>query len=252
MIIWEQRMRCLSLLTTFAFFCTVAGCSVHKYQPAPIAPAALAKSLQARTLDDPNLGTWLRQAPHGGPFLWPRETWDLESLTLAAFYFSPELDIARANVAEADAAITTAAMKPNPAVRFGPGFESAPESPFLMGFDFTLPIETAGKRGYRIAMATHLNVASQLQVAQTAWTVRSRLRATLVSYLLSAKAASLLRYQESSQTKYVELLGARLHAGEIALPELTSAQIELSNLRQALRSAEQKADTAHAELEHFS
>jgi cobalt-zinc-cadmium efflux system outer membrane protein len=241
-------MRCSLPLLTFALLCTLAGCSIHQYQAAPIAPAALAQSLQARSLDDPDLRTWVWQASHNEPSSWPPETWDLDSLALAAYYFNPELDIARANAAEADAAITTAAMKPNPTVSIGPGYETAPESPFLMGFDFSLPIETAGKRGYRIATATHLSVASQLELSQTAWTVRSHLRAALVNYLLSGKAAGLLQNQVSLQNKYVELLQARFHAGEIPLPEVTAAQIDLGNLRQALRAAEQQADSAQAVL----
>jgi hypothetical protein len=83
----------------------------------------------------------------------PLETWDLNSLMLAAYFFNPDLDVARANVASAEAAIRTAAMKPNPLVSVGPGYESDPTAPFIMGFNFDLPIETAGKRGY--ADSTH-------------------------------------------------------------------------------------------------
>ncbi len=97
----------------------VTGCAPYKYHAAPISPLAQAASLEARSLDDPDLRLWMKQAAGYQPPSWPLESWDLKALTLAAFYFNPELDVARANAAEASAAITTAAMKPNPSVGAG-------------------------------------------------------------------------------------------------------------------------------------
>lgn len=241
-------MRHWHWLLTSAVLFALAGCSIHKYHAAPISPSALAQSLQSRSLDGPDLRLWMRQSADFQPPSWPLETWDLNSLTLAAWYFNPDLDIARANAAAADAAITTAAMKPNPTVGVGPGYQSPPESQFIMGFNFDLPIETAGKRGYRIAAATHLSQASRLQLAQTAWIVRSRVRAALVDYLFAVRTAELSRRQESLQSRYVELLEARLRAGEIPLPDVTTARIDLTNLRQARRTAEGQVNITHAAL----
>jgi outer membrane protein, heavy metal efflux system len=179
---------------------------------------------------------------------WPLETWDLNSLTLAAFYFSPDLDVARANAAAANAAIQTAAMKPNPSVGGGPGYESGDQGPFTMAFNFSLPIETAGKRSYRIANATHLSLASRLELAQTAWVVRSRLRSALVDYLFAVQAAGLLRKEENLRSMYVDLTETRFRAGEIPLPDLTTARIDLTALRQTLSVAEGQVHTTHAAL----
>src|SRR5665213_1217251 len=180
----------------------VTGCARYKYRAAPISPLALAASLQARSLDDPDLRSWMKQAANYQPPSWPLESWDLNALTLAAFYFNPDLDVARANAAAADAAIKTAAMKPNPSVGVGPGYESGAQGPFTMAFNFSLPIETAGKRGYRIANATHLSLASRIQLAQTAWVVRSRVRSALVDYLFAVQAASLVQNEEALRSTY--------------------------------------------------
>ncbi len=226
----------------------LAGCAPYKYHAAPVSPAALAQGLYSRSLDDPDLRSWMERNADFQTSVWPLQGWDLDSLTLAAFYFNPDLDVARANVASAEAAIQTAAMKPNPTVSAGPGYETAPEAPFIMGIDFSLPIETAGKRGYRIASATHLSRASRIQLAQTAWVVRSRVRSAFVDYLFAKKAAGLLRTQESLQSKYAEIIETRFRAGEIALPEVTTARIDLTSLRQALRAAEGQVNTTHAAL----
>lgn len=226
----------------------LTGCAPYKYHAAPISAAALAHSLYSRNLDDPDLRSWMKQNADLQMAAWPLKTWDLESLTLAAYYFNPVLDVARANVTSSEAAIQTAAMKPNPAVAVGPGYETVPGAPFIMGIDFSLPIETAGKRGYRIANATHLSRASRLQLAQTAWGVRSRVRSTLVDYLFAVKAAGLLQEQESLQSSYAQMIEARFRAGEITLPEVTTARIDLTRLREATRTAEGKVNTTHAAL----
>jgi len=134
----------------------LAGCAPHKYHAAPISPAATAAALYSRNLDDPDFGSWMTQHAGFRAPSWPLQAWNLESLTLAAYYFNPDVDVAWANAATADAAITTAAMKPNPSVSVGPGYQGPNGSQPIAAFDFSLPIETAGKRGYRIANASHL------------------------------------------------------------------------------------------------
>ncbi|HUV71173.1 MAG TPA: TolC family protein [Terracidiphilus sp.] len=225
-----------------------SGCAPYRYQAAPVAPLALAASLETRSLDDPGLRDWMKQASGFGPPAWPMAAWDLNTLTLAAYYFNPDMDLARANAAVADAAIKTAAMKPNPSVGADAGYETAVESPYLLGFDFSLPIETAGKRGYRIAEAEHLSDAGRIRVAETAWSVRSRVRTALVDLVFAQEIAATVRNQESLQSKYTDLLEARFHAGEIPLPEVTTARIDLTNLRQALRAALGQVGTARAAL----
>jgi outer membrane protein, heavy metal efflux system len=237
-----------SVILALPFLALAGGCAPYRYHAAPVSPPALARSLEARSLDDPGLRVWMQRAAASEPPAWPLASWDLNSLTLAAYYFNTDMDVARANASVADAAIKTAAMKPNPTVSVGSGYESAPESPYLLAFDFSLPIETAGKRGYRIAEAEHLSAASRIQVAETAWAVRSRVRAALVNLLFAGKTADLLRNQESLQSKYTDLLEARFRAGEIPLPEVTTARIDLTNLRQTLRAAEGQTESARAAL----
>jgi cobalt-zinc-cadmium efflux system outer membrane protein len=139
-------------------------------------------------------------------------------------------------------------MKPNPSISGGAGYETAPESPYLFTLDFSLPIETAGKRGYRIAEATRLSQAARLQVAETAWTVRSAVRAAVVDLVFATETVAALRTQQDVQNRYADLLQARFTAGEIPQPEVTAARIDLTNVRQALRSAEGQVETSRAAL----
>lgn len=231
----------------------VSGCAIRKPTtlPTPSGPALVeshAARLETRSLDDPDLRAWMTSSAGITPHMWPLSEWNLSALTLAAYYFNPDLDLARANAVVANAAIKTAAMKPNPSVSLGSGYESAPESPYLLGLNFSLPIETAGKRGYRIAEATHLSQASHEQIALAAWNVRGRVRAALVDLLYTGNSVGLLRQQESWQAKYAEMLESRFRAGEIPLPDLSATKIDLANLRQSLRQAEGLEKSSRATL----
>jgi outer membrane protein, heavy metal efflux system len=245
----HMRTRLCACMSIFA----ISGCAIHKQIAAsgPSAPALVAshaERLEMRSLDDPDLRGWMTSSAGVTPHTWPLAEWSLSNLALAAYYFNPDLDLARANAAVANAAISTAAMKPNPTVSVGPGYETAPESPYMLGLNFSLPIETAGKRGYRIAEATHLSDATREQIALTAWNVRGRVRSALVDLLFAEKSVNLLGQQEAWQAKYTEMLESRFRAGEIPLPDLSTTRIDLANLRQSLRQVEGQEKSARAML----
>jgi outer membrane protein TolC len=113
---------------------------------------------------------------------------------------------------------------------------------------FTWPIETAGKRGYRIDAATQMSEASREQLALTAWMVRGRVRAAVADLVFAERSADFLKRQESLQSDNAELLQARFQTGEIPLLDASAAQIELTNLRQALKQAQGQVISARASL----
>ena len=131
--------RLIALALPLAIF--ISGCAPYKYHAAPVSPPVIAASLEARSLDDQVLRSWMKQAAGFNAPSWPMPDWDLKTLTLAAYYFNPSMDVARANAAAANAAIKTAAMKPNPTIGGDGGYETAPESPYLLGFSFSLPMQ---------------------------------------------------------------------------------------------------------------
>ncbi|HEX7649503.1 MAG TPA: TolC family protein, partial [Noviherbaspirillum sp.] len=72
----------------------LAGCAT--YQPRPIAPAQLSQRFEERSLNSETLHAWLERQPGHDAGRWPLPRWNREMLTLAAYYYSPALDIARA------------------------------------------------------------------------------------------------------------------------------------------------------------
>jgi outer membrane protein, heavy metal efflux system len=175
---------------------------------------------------------------------WPPKTWDLRTLSLAALYFNPAIETARARLANAEAAVVTAGARPNPAVSIAPGFPS----PYLFNLDLAVPIETAGKRGHRIQSARSLDQAAQLDLADAAWRVRSGVRVALVNCLLASRNLDSLRSEEEFRREQASILEQRLAVGEISRPEVDLARIELSKMRLVIAAAEGRVSESNAAL----
>src|SRR6516225_11510267 len=235
--------RKLTLVCIVLFF--VPGCApVQRYRPAPLAPAETASSLAARSLNDSGLRRFVEQNLGQELNPWPPLEWDLRMLTLAAFYFNPALDAARARVASTEAAIVTAGARPNPTITLTPGIPS----PYLLGFDLQVPIETAGKRGYRLDEARNLSEAAKLDLAETAWKVRSGVRAALLDHFTAARDLVLLQSEEETRAQLIALLAQRLRVGDIARPELEASRFALLQTQIAIHAAEGRLAETRAAL----
>ncbi|MBA3915309.1 MAG: TolC family protein [Acidobacteriales bacterium] len=170
-------------------------------------------------------------------------------LTLAALYYHADVAVARAGVRVAEAGVITGGARPNPSIAVAPGvaFDNAP-SPWVFSITPTIPIETAGKRGYRIRAAERSTDAARLQLAETAWGVRARLRTSLLDFLSARIDLDQLRSEEQVRTEFAELIGRRFEFGDIPRPELDTAQIDLSNVRLAIRTGEGRIFQARVAL----
>ncbi len=226
----------------------LAAC-VH-YQPRPVSAPASLTALESRTLDSPALGRFL-EANHEVAG-WPPAAWDLKTLTLAAFYYHPDLEVARRAWASARAAEITAGERPNPGGSFAPGYNTTtPASeitPWILTLDLDFTIETAGKRGHRIAEARALSEAARLEIATVAWQVRSRVRQALLDLYAAGRTEALLRSQLAVQESVVALLARQLDAGAVSAFEPTQARLELDRLRLALHDVTRQQAEARVRL----
>jgi outer membrane protein TolC len=220
------------------------GCSAQRYQPAPLSAEASAAALESRSLSDPGLRSF--EDLHLGHTAreWPPSTWDFQSLSLAALYFSSELDLARARVAESRAALTTAGARPNPTLGITPGIPS----PYLLTLDLSFPFETAGKRRYRIESAQSSVRAAQFDLAQAAWTVRNAVRAAMIDDIVARRSVELIRSEAKTRQSQVELSDRMAALGEITHLQADAMRIELSKAHAALGAAESQAAESRAAL----
>src|SRR5882762_2953551 len=221
----------------------LTGCAARRYKAAPIDPTETASMLQSRSLSDPGLQAFVDKNL-AQPGAAPPKTWNVQMLWLAAQYFNPALEAARGRVAEAKAAIVTAGARPNPTLSVTPGVPS----PYLLTLDFALPIETAGKRGYRIKSARSLDQAADFDLADTVWKLRSGVRGALLDYLLASRNLELLLSEEKILEDQLNLLEQRFAVGEIPRPDLDLARIEFLKAYVAISTVEGQVGQTRAAL----
>ncbi len=206
----------------------LSGCT--HFQPRPISPAGSLAAYESRSLANPGLGRFLAAnhvvLPGRG------QRWDLKALTLTAFYYQPALAHARAQLLAARAARITARERPNPSLSFTPAHDSGVPgvpSPWIVPVAIDWPIETAGRRGDRMAEARHLAAAARWDLVGTVWRVRSRLRSTLLELYTAHQTESLLARQVSALRSVFNLLEGQFRAGAVSSYDVTRARIALDN-----------------------
>jgi cobalt-zinc-cadmium efflux system outer membrane protein len=222
----------------------LTGCAVQRYRPAPIVASVTASRFESRNLADPSLQSFEEQNLGQPVSPWPPKTWDLQTLSLAALYFNPVLDSARARVTATEAALVTAGARPNPSLSIAPGIPS----PYLLTLDFAIPIETAGKRGRRIQVASSLDLAARFDLADSTWTVRSGVRAALLNYILASEILELFRSEALVRGDQLSILEQISSAGEIPRQDVDLARIELSKTQLAILTTEGQVGEAKAAL----
>ena len=231
-------------LVPLAGILSLAGCAVQRYQAAPIVASDIASRLESRNLADTGLQSF-EEKNLGHPMSpWPPKSWDLQTLTLAALYFNPALDLARARVEGTEASIVTAGERPNPTLGISPGVPS----PYLLSLDFAIPTETKGKRGYCIQAARSLDQAARFDLADSAWTIRNALRAALLNYLLATRSLELFRAEEKIREDQVNILEKTFSVGEIPRTDVDLVRIESSKTYLAISTVEGQIGEARATL----
>jgi outer membrane protein TolC len=247
------------LLTAIPRFCLAllccglaAGCA--HFEPQPVSPARAASALEDRTLDDPGLRSFLEKNLHPDAAAGPPRAWDFEMLTLAAFYYHPDLEVARAQWGVAQAAIQTAGGRPNPTLNVTPALNFSHVnaqyglSPWLPAVSFDLPLETAGKRGHRIAQARQLSESARLNIAATAWHVRAGVRVGLLDFSAARQREALLQNQISIQQQIIALLEQQIQAGALAGSEAVTFRIALQKTQLDLADTQREGAESRAHL----
>jgi len=226
-----------------------SGCA--SFEPQPLSPTDTIAAYESRTLDNPDLQAFIQKNIQHELPVWPLPEWDFDLLTLTALYYHPDLDVARAKWNVAQAGIATAGMRPNPGINVNAQRNAdAPDgtSPWALGLNLDIPIETAGKRGYRINQAQYLSEAARLAIAGTAWKVRSRVRSTLLDLYFAQQTHTVLLQQQNFQQNNVALLEHQLALGMASQPEVTQARIALHQTTLAFNETQKLQADARAKL----
>lgn len=204
----------------------IGGC-VH-YQDRPISPAAIAGAFERRSLVDDGLRDFLRRnAIIADTSPWPVQSWDYETLSWAAFYYHPSLELARAQWTTLTAGQVTAGSRSNPTLTLTPGYNvsSGSSSPWFPAVGIDLPVETAGKRQHRINQAQRAAESARQIVFSAAWQVRSELRRTVATWTHAEARAVALNVLAEADQRIVELVESRRAAGAASSLDAASARL---------------------------
>ncbi len=210
----------------------LGGCA--HYHAQPLDPAAGAAAFDARRLQgDARLQAFITASlpSQGSTSRVPRRqppAWSLGTLTLAALYFHPDLDVARSKYAVARAAIATAGQVPNPSLNLSPLYDLtvAHPTPWTIGGIVDFVVETAGKRGARTEQAKALAEAARADIATAAWQVRGRVRAALLELWAADRRLRLARRRIALRRQLLDMLQQRVAAGQAPALEATRTRVE--------------------------
>jgi cobalt-zinc-cadmium efflux system outer membrane protein len=223
----------------------LVGCS--GLSPEPIDPVKTESQFRLRRLDDPDFLSWLEaQGVARAP------AWTPDALTLAAFYYHPDLDVVRARLLGSKAAESTAGEIPNPTVNGDLekvlGSTVAGISPWVSGFNLQMPLDFLWKRGYRIEEAQAKTRSARLELAEAAWQVRRRVRAAMLEDLLLRREVALREAEAALRAETTAAAALLLTTGEASRLEADRARIEETVSGLLLEESRGKVAVARAAL----
>ncbi|KAF0171381.1 MAG: Outer membrane efflux protein [Limisphaerales bacterium] len=245
---FRHTRRLLDLVLAIGF----TGCAT--YEPKPLAPEKSAAAYDARRLDAPELRQFLELQLGRELKTWPlkhADAWSLETLTLAAYFHHPELPVARARWQATQAAELTAGARLNPILSASPTFNfdaASAVSPWKPVANLDLPIETAGKRGLRLARAKQQTEAARHEFFVAAWRVRSGVGAALEELHFAGQLASNADRRATSLKQLLELTEQRQRAGEVSPAAVTAARLTHEKAKLEHDLARERSATAKARL----
>ncbi len=230
------------------------GCA--EVSPEPLSAAASAGDLESRTLDDPRLRAFVHAVLAGEAEPAAGISWDLTRLTLAAIYYHPELDIARARLALSRARVITAGQRPNPTLNFAAIGNTAAAAgaivpgalPLTIGPVINVIIETFGKREARIGQASQLTEAARWDLATAGWQVRAAVRGALLDLWAARQRMALTHQRLDLEEQLVRFLERRREVGEASAFDASRERITRAQIAVDLRGFERAEAAAEARL----
>ena len=214
----------------------LAGCTTYQYEAKPLQTKLLATEYLSRSMDDNRLNNYLLS--YGYPVKqWPLPGWDLDGLTLAAYFFHPELQVAIAEYRKALVHAETATRRNNPGVEIPLEYHSETDggkSPWTIGLLFNFILERPAKRQARYEQAdAELNVA-KININTEAWNIYSSLRRQYFNYQAVLKAQEQLQAQGKITEEVLKILVRRLELGQASEFEISSIQLEMQRAKLGL------------------
>jgi outer membrane protein, heavy metal efflux system len=228
----------------------LAGCASEPYQAKPLDPAQTSAKLLNKDATSAEFKAYLIKQGYAEKDL-PFAEWSLNELTLCALYFNNKLDVAKAQLALANAQLETAGQKQNPTLGGSLARSNQKNGdirPWAYGLNVEIPIETGNKREIRVEEAQHLAEAARIDVADVAWQLRSQIAKDLLRYHQNIAQQKQLDKEVSKQNELVKMLEKRVQLGALSNTELNLAKLQQQKSLGALHAEQAKTAEIRAAL----
>lgn len=233
--------------TIYLFVILLSGCATYKYESKPIETKQLQINYEKRNLDDQKLGQYL--SSYGvSTQNWPLQSWNLQSLALAAYYFHPDLKIAIAEYDKARLMQKFAGQYPNPEIELPLEHHSDTSggiSPWTAGLSFNFVIERKGKRDARKQLSLAETDLARSNVNNVAWDIYKNLRQRYIGLYIAQKTLDLLKQQIKVAGEIISILSSRQQNQQTSEFEVSSARLDLQKLKLAEINQQVLVTAAH-------
>ena len=223
-----------------AVLALLSACGTQSYKPGSLDTELAANSFVSRAMDAPGLKEYMVAHGHASTD-WPIKEWGLTELTLVAFYYQPDLAVARAQakaaLAESKLAGERNPIKVTPVVLHHSKQLDGTTSPWSLGFDLEIPITSGGRREAIVERAGYVAESAELNVGRVAWQVRSRVRSRLLDLYAARSTVQSLTAEAQARKALIGLLEHRLEAGMVSSTDLSGARVKLSEVQGQLDAA---------------
>lgn len=214
----------------------VTACAKEKYQAKPINAQAISAKIYAKDPLSANFKAYLIKQGYKAEDI-PFKSWGIDELTASALYHHSKLDVAKAQLALANAQLETLSQKQNPTL--GGSIARSNQAngdirPWAYGLNVEIPIETAGKREIRIEEAQHLQAVASIDVADAAWQLRSQIARDLLRYHENIVRQQLLQQDVSKHAEIISMLQRRVEVGALSNTDVLTSKLLLQAKKDAL------------------
>jgi outer membrane protein, heavy metal efflux system len=240
----KSIVSCLVAATLFT------GCAKEIYQAKPISLQQTSAKIFAKDPLSEEFKVYLIKQGYTENQL-PFTEWGLNELTLCALYFNSKLDVAKTQLALANATVNTA----NQQTSYTLGGRVAhsnqangDKNPWAFGLEVEIPIETANKREIKVEEAQHLAEMARIDVADVAWQLRSQIARDLLRYHENIARQKLLLEEVNKQAEIVRMAEKRVNLGAMSNTEVSVMKLQAQNARAKLDAEQAKSAEIHAAL----
>ncbi len=235
-LFWRLSKQHIKLaIICFAF--SLPACQHQKYQAKPISVDDIAAQQINKNPNNSDFLDYLITQGYSQSQL-PISEWQADNLSLCAFYFHPEVEVSKQQLALAETEQSLAQLNNSPSISVAPGRSDDNVNPWTFGLSLSIPISTNQKRSIALESTQHLSEAARINIAEKLWQIRQRVHVDFTQYQYYQLQTSITQEILMHKQAIVAMLEKRLATGYSATAELTAAQVSLKETRQSLSQIE--------------